>query len=687
MAVFKAIEKKMNTISNILLNVELIVKHLTKVFSLIKLFLKGIEFLLNKSRRVLIIIRKIIRAILSVLKRAGKFAGPLKVIIKPLRIILSALQDALKQFETIVRSLAEAVQTFKLLFILNENIRSLKKRLGEFIEKLRKKAQEIEELAKELEKQQKWLEKILPPAFIKKLWDLVKAISKPLDRIKKITKKIVEALKAFIKKLLGLQEIVDDLKEQFKAVEDFLKKVSEVTDTVNWILEEIEKFLKKIPGIGFVINVLALLGRFIDWLVDKTGVKDLLKWLVDKTGIIDGLAKGLKQITGAILELVKDFKKILDDIKQLFKDLRDLWNILTNLSGLLRLIAVLKWFFGFRIPNSLYKLKNGLSLVQNPDMDNNMFTSTNSINISVESVSISGKGIGNDWLLNVSIGETVLELDIKRRGNRKTNIDQATILEEVVSNKLKTIGKTIKISATEKDPVYDDHGSTTKTIKFDNKTQTKEEQIQFIVNASGGDAGASATITIVLKITIESIEDVLIPLSEAGRHNSGINYIEHALHDLKAEIGNPLMAPGLLKEHLALNIFIENSEVLLGKLKYTLFETPNNQSNIDKVIEEFNMHIENSIKDIVPEEEMAFDESYFINLYNVVKEEDVLENTLEFLFETSEEKYTFNVDACNLLDDETLFEPILTTDIADRPFDFNDNITIFDFIDKSNFEN
>ncbi|WP_298516437.1 hypothetical protein [uncultured Kordia sp.] len=674
MAVFKAIEKKASAVRKAIRNAELIVKNLGVALTALSVFLKSIQTLLTLSRRALIFIRKIIGAINSVLKRVGRFAGPLKAIIKPLRVILNVLSKALSQFQKLITAFNKAVKDLKLVLKYNGGARFLQKLLGKLLKKLRKKAEEVEELAKLLEKQQKWLEKILPPAFIKRLWDLVKAITKPLDSITKLTKKILDALLAFTKKLLGLQRIVDDLKSQFDFLNDWLKEIEKVTDTVNWIIKEIENAIKKIPGARFIIDILKFIGGIIDFIIEKSRIKDLLKFVLDKTGILDALVNGLNQIIGAIAGLIKDFKAIIDDIKQLLKDIKDLLGILTNLSGLLRLIALLKWFFGFRIPFRLRELENGLRWLQDPNQAIPYISTQNNIRTRVDAITIKGKGIGNDWNFDFTIGDQSQGIVVDRKGNRATKVN-VFIADETVSNAAAAITTELKIVAVENDPTFDDFGTFTQVIQLENKPQEAQQQVEFTVNASGGDAGATAVITVQLSFVVESVEDVLIPLSELGRENEAINYLEHTLENLKSDIGRFDMAPGLLAQQHGVHQFVNTADHLLNGIKNSIV----NGQDISADVEQFLGFIAESRTNLVPVEEMNFDPSYFIELFENSKLEEctaIITDILDF----EDEPIVEDTDSGIIFEDEDLLKPILTTDIIDRPFDLGDSFDITQFI-------
>lgn len=673
MAVFKAIEKKASAIRDALRAAELIVKHLTKVLTLLNVLLKSVKLLLTLAKKVVRFLRRIIRAILSVLKRAGKFAGPLKVIIKPLRLILVTLQKGLRAFEKIVQELSESIRILNLGLKYDGGARNKKKLLDDFLKKVRQKAEKVQEIARLLEKQQKWLEKVLPPALIKKLWDLVKSLTAPLNRIVKITKKIIKALEDFIKKLLGIQKVVDDLKEQFKELNKWLNEVRKVTDTINWIITEIEKFLKKIPGIGFVINILQLIGAFIDWLIKKTGVEALLKWILDKSGIIDALANGLKQIIGAIKGLVKDFKAIIDDIGKLLGELNKVLGILTNLEGWLRLIALFKWLFGFQVPKRFQEFELGLQLLANPEMETPFISSENSVLISVETITIKGKGIGNDWNFTFTLGDDATEIAVTKKGNR-INRTNTAISSQTVNNSKALIENTLTVVAVENDPVFDDFGMHSEVIRIENSPQETTQQVEFTVQASGGDKGATATITIQLKITVEAVEDVLVPFSELGRENVGINYLEHTLHNLKTDVGNTIIAPALMAKQHALHQFIVKADTLINSLKDAIIHGREQQG----IIEEFSAVIQESRKEIVPAEEMNFEASYFIELFE--KSNPTLEKELFFSLFTGEAELLEDDTDIEIQEEEDPCAPILTTDIADRPFDLDDTFDITDFI-------
>ncbi len=673
MAVFKAIEKKATAVRKAIRNTELIVKNLNVALTALSVFLKSIQSLLRLSSRALVLIQKIIDAINSVLKRVGRFAGPLKAIIKPIRIILKVLNKGLGQLQRVITALNDAVKGLKLLFTYNGGARFLQKLLAKLLKRIRKKAEEVEELAKLLEKQQKWLEKILPPAFIKRLWDLVNAITKPLDRIKKITKKILDALLAFTKKILGIQKIVDDLKSQFDFLSDWLKEIEVVTDTLNWILKEIEKALNRIPGIGFIIDILKFIGGIIDFIIKKSRIQELLKFVLDKTGILDALVSGLNRVIGAITGLIKDFKAIIDDIKKLLKDLKDLFDILTNLSGLLRLIALLKWFFGFRIPNRLRELELGLQLLGNPTSTIPFISTQNNVITRIDSITIKGKGIGNDWSFDFMINDQSEEIAIARKGNRITKVN-AVIAEQIVSNSSELIAIELRIVAIEDDPVFDDFGTFSEVIQIENSPQETQQLLEFTVNARGGDAGATATIVIQLTTIVETVEDVLIPLSELGRENEAINYMEHALNNLKSDIGNFAIAPGLLAEQHGLHQFVNTADNLLNALKNNIVTG----QDISNSIEEFSAFIAQSRANLIPVEEMNFEPVYFIELFENSKFEpdtNIILDILDFEDEPIEDDDIEDVSVT-----ENLCKPILTTDIVDRPFDLDDAFDISQFI-------
>lgn len=674
MAVFKAIEKKASAVRKAIRKAELIVRNLNVALTALSVFLKSVQTLLTLSRRVLIFIRKIIRAINSVLKRVGRFAGPLKAIIKPLRVILNVLSKALAKFQKLITLFNKAVKDLKAVFKYNGGARFLQKFLAKLLKRIRKKAEEVEELAKLLEKQQKWLEKILPPAFIKRLWDLVNAITNPLDRIIKLTKSILDALLAFTKKILGLQKIVDDLKSQFDFLNDWLKEIEKVTDTVNWIIKEIEKALKKIPGIGFIFDILKFIGGIIDFIVDKSGIKALLKFVLDKTGILDALIKGLNQIIGAIAGLIKDFKAIIDDIKKLIKDLKDVFDILTKLSGLLRLIALLKWFFGFRIPNRLRELELGLQWLTDPNQAIPLVSTQNSVKTRVDSITIKGKGIGNDWSFDFTVNDQSQEIVVNRKGNKVAKVN-SIIAEQTVSNVSTSITNELTILAVENDPVFDDFGTFSEVIKIENSPQEAQQQIEFTVNARGGDAGASATIIVQLSFVVEALEDVLIPLSELGRENEAINYLEHTLNNLKSDIGKFDIAPGLLTQQHGLHQFVNTADNLLNTLKSNI----TNGQDISSNIEEFLDFIAQSRANLIPVEEMNFEPSYFIELFENSELEEctaIISDILDF----EDEPVDDDIDSTVIFEDEDLLKPVLTTDIIDRPFDLDDTFDITPFI-------
>ena len=137
-------------------------------------------------------------------------------------------------------------------------------------------------------------------------------------------------------------------------------------------------------------------------------------------------------------------------------------------------------------------------------------------------------------------------------------------------------------------------------------------------------------ITVQLKVVLAEIESVLLPLSNAGATHDGINYLEHALTDLRNDMVKYNYAPGLYANMHALDEFINSSELLLNKLKVLVMESPDDQQQKEQLITEFYSLIDASEAQIIPERADQFEASYYIELENTLQIAEVPE-TLDII--------------------------------------------------------
>ena len=106
----------------------------------------------------------------------------------------------------------------------------------------------------------------------------------------------------------------------------------------------------------------------------------------------------------------------------------------------------------------------------------------------------------------------------------------------------------------------------------------------------------------------------------------------------------------------------------------------NNQDITDNV-DQFLAFIAESRTALVPAEEMNFAPSYFVDLFETSESTVATDDIVDVINLESDETLEGELDTEDIFDDEDLCKPVLTTDIADRPFDLNDTFDISAFID------
>lgn len=666
MAVFKAIEKKMGETKAILQNVKHILKCLEDVIKAFNKLIKTLKDLFKNGKRVVARLRTILRILNGILAKAGKLAGPFKILTTIINKILEAINKVFTPLNGIVDKIKEAFEALEKKIKLKARIKAFK----DLLDKLCSKVDKVKKVAALLEQQQQWLEKILAPAFLKKLWDLVKAFDNPLKTIKKLTTKIIDALKALLDVIAGVQKQADDLNNSFKEIDKWLKNIDEFVKNLKYIIDAAEKLLNYFWFTRKALWVLKKVGDLINYLLKKLGVLDLLDWIIKQSGLIEALTKGIGKILGAIDKLKQAFDKILDDLKDLQKELVNLFKLVSNLDSLLKLIGIIKTFFGMFLPKNMDKFRKGLELLEDPNAIPQVITDDHLLLTTIQSIKINGKGIGDDWILKFSIGNVSQELAVDPKDSSTTH-SGFILNQESIPLSQKSISRTIKVVATEIDPVYNDVGNGSTTIKLTNSPQEKEDVINFTVNASGGDQGAQAEITIVLHTRLEAIEEVMIPLSDLGANYIGLNYIEHAINDLKQTIGDPIFAPGLLKEQLTLQNFVKEAEFLTDKIRVILQSNPDDSRALQNVIAEFKELIAVRSDEIIPKEELNFDESYFITLHEEVTSDDT-GDVDEVIFELLDDIENEVVDPCECYDiteEDDFLDVYFNNDFDNKPFD------------------
>ncbi len=613
MAIFKAVQKKMALASAVLHLISFTIRNINAVYYALKAFFGPITFITEKLHRFLTLrIIKIMRGIRNALGKVGRFAGPLKFITTVLRNVLTVLQKVIKPFVKVLKAIDGSISgTIEAIDKLKKNPK-YEFLMGKLHE-VSFRVDQINELAKLLEQQQEWIEKVFPVAFLNQIKAVLNTLTTPLDRLKKTSNKIVTAIGKFIAKIAIYQPIVESLKTNMTLFEQWLHAIEKTVNNFLWILSQLEIALRRIPLLGYILDLLAFLSGIIDEIIRRSGIRDLLEFLVKNNIVTANLLNYLNQVAEAIHDLGKDFRAILDDIVLLAIDFYNLNEILKKLSGLLRMIAAFKWLLEFRFPNILEKMCDALKKLENPDYIPLTLSEDNSLVFSVASITIDGEGIGNDWLIHFKIGKDSYELCVDNAFNQTIQIH-----EETISKQQKTIQRTLHISATELDPVYNDYGEmqTKEVIKLTNTPQEQKHEFSFAVHASGGDSGAKAIITVQLNATLTENENVLLPLSGVGARHSGINYLEHAINDIRVDMGTLNLAPGLYANMHALDDFLNASELLLNKLKVLMTESPNDQAQQKQLIAEFYNFIHSSQSHIQPERADQFEASYYINLQN-----------------------------------------------------------------------
>ncbi|AXG71092.1 hypothetical protein KORDIASMS9_03347 [Kordia sp. SMS9] len=677
MAIFKKIQQKMDEATSILEIVGIVFKRFSIFFSAIEQFLKPIRFLIKLLRRILTRrIISIIRSIKAVLGRVARFAGPLKFAITVLENILGIFRKVLKPFENALKKLSAILKTFNQQLRLakqSDEYQFLANNLGRILAKIK----EINELVTLLEKQQEWIEKVFPAAFLNKIKAFTEALSAPMKAIKATSKKILKAIEKFLLKISGYAPIVATLTKNTEILEKWLQEVAKLSSTLLWIVRQIEIVIRRIPFLGYILDVLSYISGIIDAIIDASGIRDLLEYIVNNNAIITAVIQSINKLIDAIDDLIQDFKAILNDFISISNDLFNLYDILKNLHGLLKLIAAYKWFLEFHFPNILEKMREALKKLNDPDFLPLTSSDSSSLTFIVESVTIGGQGIGNDWVLNFTIGDETSALCVNNEDNNTIDA-QHLIHQETVFNAQQTFQKSIHISATELDPVYNDYGGmeTAEIIQIHTTQQEQHFTFSFEVNASGGDRGAKATITVNLTTVFTENENIVLPLSSVGAKNSGINHLEHAIYELRTKMGTMPFAPGLYANMNALDEFLNTSELLINKLKVLVVESPNDNEQKEKLIAEFYNLITSSQKQIIPERADQFEASYYMDLQNAL---EVVEKPIAETMDGFQEEED---DFC--LCDELEISDFLESEIFDLPEEAQ-NFNIDAFLNSIDF--
>lgn len=683
MAIFKAVQKKMAIVAAVLHILSFAIRNINVAYYALKAFSATIVFIVERLRRILTFrLINIIRGIRNGLGKVGRFAGPLKFITTVLRNVLAILQNVIKPFEKVLKAIDGSISgTIEAIGKL-QKMPQYKFLMGKMNE-VTFRVDQINELAKLLEQQQEWIEKAFPAAFLNQIKAVVESLTAPLKRLKNTSNKIIIAIGKFTVKIAVYEPIVDSLKTNMTLFEQWLNTIEKTINTFLWIISQLEIALRRIPFLGYILDLLSFLSGIIDEVIRRSGIRDLLEFIVKNNIVTQNLLKYLNQVAEAIRDLLKDFKAILDDIVVLAIDFYNLNEILKKLHGLLRMIAAFKWLLEFRFPNILEKIREGLKKLEIPDYKPLTLSDDNSLAFSVVSVTIDGEGIGNDWVLHFEIGTNSYELSVDSSSNQTIQM-QTQIYEETILKTQKTIQRTIYIAATELDPVYNDYGGmqTKEVIKLNNIPQVQEHTFSFKVQATGGDSGAEATITVQLKTALTENENVLLPLSNVGARHSGINYIEHAIHDIRHDMGTLNLAPGLYANMNALDQFLNDAELLLNKLKVLVMESPNDQQQKEQLIAEFYNLLDSSQATVQPARADQFEASYYMDLQNTLEEKELAEETTEANFDLDE----FNFCLCGDLElDNIEFSETFEVDISQLPLDAQ-NFDINSYLNASNSE-